>query len=118
MVVRLCSTQTMRNSAPHTIFAVIRSENSGYPVQLIAPAATTMKGESQMNAYRVEKQVAANGMLQLDALPFQEGELVEVIVLARERKTSRPVATSPKGKVIEYIDPTEPVAENDWGVLK
>ena len=77
-----------------------------------------MKGESQMNAYRVEKQVAANGILQLDALPFQEGELVEVIILAREDKTRRPVSTSLRGKVIEYIDPTEPVAEKDWGVLK
>ncbi len=77
-----------------------------------------MKGESQMNAYRVEKQVAANGILRLDALPFQEGDLVEVIILAREEKTSRPVSTSLRGKVIEYIDPTEPVAENDWGALK
>ncbi len=87
-------------------------------MQLMASPATTMKGESQMNAYRVEKQVAANGILQLDALPFQEGELVEVIVLAREARTRRPVSTSLRGKVIEYIDPTEPVAENDWGVLK
>ena len=77
-----------------------------------------MKGESQMNAYRVEKKVAANGILQLDALPFQEGELVEVIILTREEKTRKPVSTSLRGKVIEYINPTEPVAENDWEVLK
>ena len=71
-----------------------------------------------MKAYRVEKKVAANGILQLDALPFQEGELVEVIILAREAKTRKSTPTSLRGKVIEYTHPTEPVAENDWEVLK
>lgn len=41
-----------------------------------------------MRAYRVEKRVTANGALQLEALPFSEGELVEVIVLAREEQTA------------------------------
>lgn len=34
-----------------------------------------------MKAYRLEKKVGANGALQLDALPFREGETVEIIVL-------------------------------------
>ena len=71
-----------------------------------------------MNAYRVEKHVAANGTLHLDALPFREGELVEVIILAREKQARRPVSTSLRGKVIQYINPTGPVAKKDCRVLK
>lgn len=71
-----------------------------------------------MKAYRVEKKVAANGVLQLDALPFQEGEWVEVIILARQEKTRPSALSSLRGKVIEYINPTEPVAEDDWEVLQ
>ncbi|MCL0059454.1 hypothetical protein M1O20_03040 [Dehalococcoidia bacterium] len=70
-----------------------------------------------MEAYRVKKKVAANGVLRLNALPFQEGELVEVIVLARKEKVYKPTPSPLRGKVIEYIDPTEPVARDDWEVL-
>jgi hypothetical protein len=35
-----------------------------------------------MKAYRVEKQIAANGELKLNALPFKEGDRAEVIILS------------------------------------
>ena len=67
-----------------------------------------------MKAYRVEKQIAANGELKLSGLPFKEGDKVEVIILSHETG-SHPVTPSPlRGKVIEYLEPTEPVAEEDW----
>lgn len=70
-----------------------------------------------MKAYRVEKTVAANGSLNLKGLPFGKGERVEVIVLSRGEISQNP--TSPlRGKVIEYLDPTEPVAQDDWDALK
>lgn len=47
-----------------------------------------------MEAYRVEKRVATNGVLHLNALPFREGELVEVIVLRRKREVPKS-ASSP-----------------------
>ena len=71
-----------------------------------------------MKAYRVEKKIAANGVLQLYALPFREGESVEVIVLPHEEKTCKSATRSLRGEVIEYIDPTEPVAQDDWEVLR
>jgi hypothetical protein len=71
-----------------------------------------------MEAYRIEKRVVRNGVLQLDALPFQEGDLVEVIVLGRNRKVSKSTSTTLRGKVIKYIDPTEPVAQDDWELLQ
>lgn len=58
-----------------------------------------------MEAYRIEKRVAANGVLHLDALPFREGELVEVIVLPQENRKLRTCSLSLRGKVIEYITP-------------
>ena len=70
-----------------------------------------------MEAYQVEKEVAANGILHLNALPFREGELVEVIVLARKGKVPKSAFSPLRGKVIEYIDPTEPVAQGDWEIL-
>ena len=71
-----------------------------------------------MKAYRVEKKIAANGVLQLHALPFREGELVEVIILPHEEKMGGPATRSLRGEVIEYIDPTEPVAQDDWEALQ
>ena len=70
-----------------------------------------------MEAYQTKKRVAANGVLHLSALPFQEGELVEVIVLGRKGKARRSTSLSLRGKVIEYINPTEPVAKDEWEIL-
>ena len=71
-----------------------------------------------MEAYRVEKRVVKNGVLQLNALPFQEGDLVEVIVLGRKGKVSKSTSSPLRGKVIGYIDPTGPVAQDDWELLQ
>jgi hypothetical protein len=70
-----------------------------------------------MKAYKVKKKVSSNGGLLLEALPFGEGELVEVIILAtkREEKPIKPLSL--KGSVMEYTDPIEPVAEQDWEAL-
>ena len=67
-----------------------------------------------MQAYRTETGVAKNGVIHLAALPFQEGEMVEVIVLPRTEEPRRLVPISLKGKVIEYTAPTDPVAQDDW----
>ena len=64
-----------------------------------------------MEAYRTEKKVAANGALRLDALPFKEGELVEVIVLPTEGRSAQSAAPSLRGSVIKHVAPTEPVVQ-------
>ena len=56
--------------------------------------------------------------MHLNALPFRKGELVEVIVLGRKEKMSKPVLSPLRGKVIEYIAPTEPIAQDDWELLR
>jgi hypothetical protein len=70
-----------------------------------------------MKAYRIEKEIAADGMLQLDTLPFRAGERVEIIILAAE-ETGEATPVSIRGKVLEYVNPTAPVAEGDWDVLQ
>ena len=66
-----------------------------------------------MKAYRIETEIAADGVLQLEALPFRTGERVEVIILARDEGT-RANPASIRGQVLAYIDPTEPVADGEW----
>lgn len=66
-----------------------------------------------MQAYRVETKVQHNGTLTIENLPFQAGEAVEVIILVRPptNQTSRyPL----RGLPVQYSEPTEPVAEQDW----
>ena len=70
-----------------------------------------------MVAYRLETVILPNGELQLTKLPFRPGEVVEVIVLPLSPKISQeqfPLANS----VLKYENPTESVAEGDWGVLQ
>jgi len=72
-----------------------------------------------MKAYRTVKKISSRGGLLLEALPFEEGETVEVIVLAPapEEQPSKASPVSLKGKILEYIDPFEPVSDQDWEVL-
>lgn len=70
-----------------------------------------------MKAYRVETEIAADGVLRLEALPFRAGERVEIIILAAE-EGAKADPVSIRGKVLEYMDPTAPVADSDWNVLQ
>jgi hypothetical protein len=71
-----------------------------------------------MRAYRIEKTLAEDGALELRALPFRAGEIVEVIILSREDKVCEAQEFPLKGKVLRYDKPTEPVAQDDWEVLQ
>ncbi len=59
-----------------------------------------------------------NGVLELHALPFRAGEVVEVIILSREDKVREADRFPLKGKVLKYEKPTGPVAQDDWDVLQ
>ncbi len=68
-------------------------------------------------AHRMEVVLQEDGKLSLDNLPFRAGQAVEVIVLP----AAQPVAPSChplRGMVLRYDQPTDPVAETDWDVLK
>ena len=67
-----------------------------------------------MQAYRVETTLLANGTVTLQHLPFQAGEPVEIIILARSAETPSTASRPLRGTKVQYLNPTEPVAQNDW----
>jgi hypothetical protein len=54
--------------------------------------------------------------LSLDRLPFRAGQAVEVIVLPVPGPA--PAGQPPRGTLVRYGRPTEPVAEADWDALR
>lgn len=71
-----------------------------------------------MQAYRVETIITEDKVLTLRSLPFEVGEQVEVIVLA---KTPQPDTTKQyplRGLPVTYIDPFTPVAQGDWDAAR
>jgi len=73
-----------------------------------------------MQVYADETTMGKGGMLTLKNLPFKDGEKVEVIVIPRSRSQStRSKKRHPFwGEPITYMNPTDPVAEDDWDALK
>lgn len=69
-----------------------------------------------LQAHRVETTLTVNGTLTLEHLPFQAGEAVEVIVLPNVLPSS-PRRYPLRGTPLQYQEPAEPVAEQDWEVL-
>lgn len=66
-----------------------------------------------MQAYRVETEVQQNGTLTVQNLPLRAGETVEVIILVRPR-LNQTMRYPLRGLPVEYRQPTEPVAQQDW----
>lgn len=64
-----------------------------------------------MQAYRVETILPEDGTVTLHQLPFQAGE---IIVLARSPQTAAPNRYPLRGTPVEYLEPTVPVAQDDW----
>ena len=71
-----------------------------------------------MNAHRVETVISQDGTLILKDLPFQVGELVEVIILQHSSIRSEKDRYPLRGMPIKYLNPTEPVAQDDWSELQ
>lgn len=71
-----------------------------------------------MEAHRIETTFTQGGKLTLTNLPFQEGDTVEIIILRRPIASSGKNTHPLRGTLLKYIDPTEPVAQEDWEVLR
>ncbi|MCP4353922.1 MAG: hypothetical protein GY795_51405 [Desulfobacterales bacterium] len=71
-----------------------------------------------MQTYQAKKVIPENGIIVLDSLPFAPKDTVEIIVRLRESEKSRKKRYPLHGKVLSYEDPTKPVAQDDWDVLK
>ena len=71
-----------------------------------------------MLAHRIETIIGQDKTLTLENLPFYSGEQVEVIVLSRSRNESGKHPYPLRGTPVQYTDPTEPVAQEDWEVTR
>jgi len=70
-----------------------------------------------METLHVRAVVQPDGSLHIEDLPFAPGEEVEVTVRTQVH-SHHPSTKSPlEGTVLKYIDPTKPVAEDDWEAL-
>lgn len=67
-----------------------------------------------MQAYRVETTLQEDGTVTLHHLPFQAGEHVEIIVLACPSEVRTSTGYPLRGTSVTYLQPTEPVAQDDW----
>ncbi|MGH9837736.1 MAG: hypothetical protein ACREEM_03020 [Blastocatellia bacterium] len=67
--------------------------------------------------HRTETSVKSNGTIVLSGLPFHEGDKVVVIITTRPEKSAQQNRYPLRGLPVEYKNPFEPVAENDWSVL-
>jgi hypothetical protein len=70
-----------------------------------------------MSAHHIEITLSQDGKLTLDELPFRAGDKVEVIILARQSKPNGH-EYSLRGQPIKYMDPTVPVAQDDWDAIQ
>jgi hypothetical protein len=71
-----------------------------------------------MQAYRLETIVPQNGELRLKQLPFRPGEMIEIIVLARNPLPGNLNPFSLRNTVLKFEEPTEPVGVDDWTALQ
>jgi hypothetical protein len=67
--------------------------------------------------HRTETKVEPNGTIILRGLPFPAGGKVVVVITSQAAKGSPATSYSLRGLKVEYKNPFEPVAEDDWGVL-
>jgi hypothetical protein len=62
--------------------------------------------------------VGEHGELVLEGLPFEAGQPVEVLVIAKDTGKRTTGDRSLRDSVLEYFEPFEPVAGEDWDALK
>jgi len=70
-----------------------------------------------MSSHHFEKKLEKDGTLILTDLPFRAGETVEVVIVSKSAEKNTNLY-SLQGKPIKYESPFEPIAQDDWEILK
>lgn len=65
---------------------------------------------------RIQKVLTEDGKIWLDHLPYRAGQSVEITLCESSTIYSPPIDL--QNKILEYIDPTEPVAADEWEVTR
>ncbi len=67
--------------------------------------------------YRIETQIQEDGKIMLNDLPFQKGESIVVVINTNVQENKSENKYPLHGVAINYKNPFEPIAENEWSVL-
>jgi hypothetical protein len=62
--------------------------------------------------------VSEDGSVHVDNVPFHAGAEVEIIVLADERRAREARRYPLRGLPVTLVDPTAPVAADDWDATR
>jgi hypothetical protein len=71
-----------------------------------------------VQAHWQQTTVGEHGELVLENLPFEAGQPVDVLVIAKGADSKSALGGGLRGSVLSYDDPLEPVANEDWDVLR
>ena len=71
-----------------------------------------------VQAHWRETTVGEHGELVLEGLPFEPGQPVEVLVVSKPAGVTTAGGRSLRDSVLEFREPLEPVATEDWDALQ
>ena len=71
-----------------------------------------------VQAHWTEMIVGEHGELVLQSLPFEPGQPVEVLVVSKSAVPKTAGGPSLRDSVLEFREPLEPVASEDWDALQ
>lgn len=71
-----------------------------------------------MVVHRVETTLSQDKTLILQDLPFEAGDNVEIVIFKREQSEPSTEKYPLRGQKVVYLQPTEPVAGEDWNMMK
>jgi len=71
-----------------------------------------------VQAHWTETTVGEHGELILKGLPFEPGQPVDVLVVSKTTGSMTAGGRSLRDSVLEFHEPLEPVASEDWDALK
>jgi hypothetical protein len=71
-----------------------------------------------VEAHWRETTVGKHGELVLEGLPFDPGQAVEVLVVSKAAGSAGAGDLSLRDSVLEFREPLEPVASEDWDALQ
>ena len=69
-----------------------------------------------METFKTKTSVKKNHKIELENVPFENGEDVEIEISLKEKNINNNYPL--RGSLLKYEDPFDPIVEDDWEVLK
>ena len=124
--VRACQSGDSSRDTPFT-----RGTTAGLPEFISRVPALDRRGQEprstppdgilytkNVQAHWTETTVGKHGELVLETVPFEPGQPVEVLVVSKTAGSTSAGGRSLRDSVLEFHEPLEPVASEDWDALQ